>query len=198
MGAGWDVTETKQLLQKQAELIAIKKQQKEQCEFMDSICHEIRNPLNGIIGYLDELKLVSQSLNTIETKDDTIVQNQCQLQSSIEVIEQCSMHQRSVIDQMLQISTLESGNVILSKESFSVESEIESVVEMCKPIIKKKLLKPILRFPAQPIYVLSDKTHFKQSLVNLVSNAVNNSPESAEFKIHLSLVQCTETIHHKK
>jgi PAS domain S-box-containing protein len=199
MGTGWDVTETRELIEKQAQLVAIEKQQKEQGELVDSICHELRNPLNGIIGYVEELKVALQGIDNITPMDylregpkDAIMQSRSLLQSSIEVIGQCSLHQRNVIDQMLEISTLDSGHVTLSEEPFCVESEIQSVVTMHQPILSQKSLKPTFRFPPQPIHVLSDKTRFKQVLMNLVSNAVHNSPESGEIKIHVRLVLCTE------
>jgi two-component system sensor histidine kinase/response regulator len=65
LGAGWDITGTKPAAEDRARLHALEKQQQEQAEFVGSICHELRNPLTGITGFLDKMNETLDELRTI-------------------------------------------------------------------------------------------------------------------------------------
>ncbi len=192
IGAGWDITETRMLLEERARAESAEKQKREMAEFVDCVCHELRNPLNGISGYLTELQDVLESLNQVlipeqfrEMKIDQFKGSLNKLKKSLQVIEGCTTHQHKVIKQLSEMSQIELNRIVLSSDSFVVQSVIASVLLMHEIVCKKKNITLNSDIVAEDVCIKSDKTRFTQIIMNMVSSALDSVPVNGAASIRL-------------
>jgi PAS domain S-box-containing protein len=128
-------------------------------EFLSSMSHELRNPLNAILGFAQ--------LMASEAPPPTASQ-----QSSIDQILKAGWHLLELINEVLDLARIEAGHASLSPEPVSV---IDTLHE-CQAMLEQQALKRTIRmwFPAaEPTcFVRADRTRLKQILLNLLSNAI--------------------------
>ena len=125
--------------------------------------HEIRTPLNAIIGFNDLLR---------KTKLDH------EQLGHVEIIGSALKNLSVIINDILDLSKLESGKLELEKRPFRLEELVKQVTQMHLVRAKAKNLKLILSFDSEiPTYVVGDETRISQILINLVSNAIKFTPQ---------------------
>jgi len=108
---------------------------RKQEDFIDRICHEIRNPLNGIFG---NLELLSSSTETIRSRLENLTVSdpsglRNQLQDMIDIlgsIENCVKHQKVITDDVLTLSRLEASQVRLNIQPFRLNELVTSALRM--------------------------------------------------------------------
>ena len=162
-----DVTESKRLDQvlkdrnrelQLAKLVA-EQANRAKSEFLSSMSHELRSPLNGILGFAQLLES--------DTPPPTASQ-----QESIGQILQAGWHLLKLISDILDLARIESGKLSLSPESVSLA---EVMVE-CQGMVEGQAQKGGIEmtFPTfgVPCYVHADRTRLKQVVINLLSNAI--------------------------
>lgn len=159
VGIHLDVTEQKQLeIDLEAEKIKAEEASKAKETFLANMSHEIRTPLNAIIGFLRELE--KQELSEIQKR---YIEN-----SSI-----ASKHLLSIINNILDISKIEAGEMALEKEDFIIKNSIKNVIRILKPKAKEKGLKLNFKISDQVNTVLKgDTLRLEQILYNLIGNAL--------------------------
>ena len=129
-------------------------------EFMATMSHELRTPLNAIIGFTDLLlEGVYGELN--EEQIDFMLD----IKSSAE-------HQFEMIKRILNISQVESGQVSLNIQRFSLNSTIEQIRSNLKPLYSNKDLKFKVKGLDEEIFIAADPIRFKEIILNLLSNAI--------------------------
>ncbi len=127
-------------------------------EFLANVTHELRTPLNSIIGFT-ELVLESERFEDRQRRNlRTVLRNAENL--------------LRLINDLLDISRMEAGNITLSLERFDARELIEESVEMVRPLVEAKQLQIQSRLPASLPMMRSDRTKSKQIIVNLLSNAI--------------------------
>ncbi len=127
-------------------------------EFLSNMSHEIRTPLNAIIGFND---LLSKTVLTQEQKD------------YLDTIATSSQNLKVIINDVLDVAKLESGNLKLEMKSISLNKLMDHVIKLQGPQAKERGLKLISSIDHEiPPYVLGDETRLTQILINLVSNAI--------------------------
>lgn len=143
-------------------------------QFLSNMSHDIRTPMNAIIGMT--------FIATANVDKPEIVQD-CLRKLSLS-----SKHLLSLINDILDMSKLESGKLTLSMKEISLREVFESIVSIITPQIKEKNQNfDIFIHDIQSENVFCDDVRLNQVLINLLSNAVKFTPE--EGSVYITLLQ---------
>lgn len=142
-------------------------------EFLSRMSHELRTPLNAILGFGQLLERQSPT----ETQ-----------RPRIRHILTAGRHLLNLINEVLDISRIESGNLQLSVEPVSLGETLNEALELMRPLAAERgvNLAAISSLESE-LHVLADRQRLKQVLLNLLTNAVKYSP--VESNVTLSYVQ---------
>ena len=128
--------------------------------FLANMSHELRTPMNAIIGYTDLL---------VDGVDGPINEEQ---EKSLKKIAGNSRYLLQLINDILDISKIESGKVKLESKELDLKWIVESVIPTFEPLIKEKGLTVTDNIDEDLSLVYGDEDMIKQILINLLSNAV--------------------------
>ena len=127
-------------------------------QFLANVSHEIRTPMNAILGFAEILKLNTDNSESLHCLD--------LINSSGEAL-------LGLINDILDLSKIESGKVELELASVSMEYLIETVVLLLSKKAEEKNIKLISDYDERiPEFILLDELRLRQVLINLVSNAI--------------------------
>jgi PAS domain S-box-containing protein len=180
--AARDVTERKRLDQalqeKNVELerarAAAEKANLAKSDFLSSMSHELRSPLNAILGF-------AQLINS-DSPPPTASQT-----ASIDQILHAGWYLLELINEILDLAQIESGKLALSLEPTSLMEVMLECQAMIEPQAQKRGIRMTFPKLADPYFVDADRTRLKQVLINLLSNAIKyNQPNGTV------VVDCTE------
>ncbi|WP_135613010.1 response regulator [Methanococcoides sp. AM1] len=144
-------------------------------EFLSNITHELRTPLNAIIGFSDVV-LASGDLNEKNAK-------------YLHNISDSGKKLLGIINDILDISRVESGSVELNYEHFLVLESFDVVCSLLAPMAKKKDIDLNSELDPKGIVINADKQKFEQILQNLVSNAIKFTPAGGSVDINARFVE---------
>lgn len=142
-------------------------------EFLANVSHELRTPLNAIIGFSEALSL--KIFGELTDKQLEYIND----------INSSGHHLLQMINDLLDLSKIESGKMELYKELFEVNSAIDEAVSIIKPIAAKKNINLNIQTTSENIEINADKRKFHQILYNLLSNAIKFTDKSGEVGLHL-------------
>jgi PAS domain S-box-containing protein len=127
-------------------------------EFLSRMSHELRTPLNAVLGFGQLLELESLT-------DDQ--------QQSVDQILKGGRHLLDLINEVLDISRIEAGELALSPEAVRANELIQETVDLIRPIADQRGIQLVVdRTSDSDCYVFADRQRTKQVLLNLLSNAV--------------------------
>ena len=132
-------------------------------EFLATMSHEIRTPLNGIIGFTSMLQ-DELPFDKLEDADE--------FRGYFNAIHQCSNSLLEIINDILELSVIESGKFQEITEEFSPSEQLENVIEALKFKAMEKELPVKLSLDNLPSTVIGDQRRFKQITFNLLGNAI--------------------------
>jgi PAS domain S-box-containing protein len=138
-------------------------------EFLARMSHELRTPLNAILGF-------GQLLEISDLKP--------RQQQSVQQILQGGRHLLALINEILDISRIESGNLALDLEAVIPDSVLTEAVELVMPLTAGNQI--ALEYSPSSccqIPVLADKQRLKQVLINLLSNAIKYNRPNGKVKV---------------
>jgi PAS domain S-box-containing protein len=137
-------------------------------EFLSKMSHELRTPLNSILGF-SQLEILRSAKSG---NGDKRLKNIRQINSSGE-------HLLKLINEVLDLSRIESGTMSFSLESINVNSLLDEIYSQCKSLGEQYAVSLIYnqQNDLDPVYINSDRTRLKQVLLNLLSNGIKyNKP----------------------
>jgi PAS domain S-box-containing protein len=138
--------------------------------FLASMSHELRTPLNAIVGFSDLLD--EQAAGPLNAKQTRFVNH----------IKQGSAHLLQLINDILDLSKIEAGQLELRCENFQIQDSLPEVLSTIGPLIMAKNIQIGQKLEANQ-HVYADRVRFKQILYNLLSNAVKFTPRSGRIDI---------------
>ena len=131
-------------------------------QFVANVSHELRTPLNMIIGFSE------MALNSPETYGRPIPQT---LLADLEIVLRNSQHLSSLIDDVLDLSQIEAGQMALMKEGAALGEIVDEAVTAVRPLFNSKGLTLRRDIPLNLPALYCDRVRIRQVLLNLLSNA---------------------------
>jgi signal transduction histidine kinase/ActR/RegA family two-component response regulator len=148
--------------------------------FLANMSHEIRTPLNAIIGFSDIL-----SNSNMEATD----------KEKAEIISKSAKALLNIINDILDISKIESGKYEVSKSNFDLKDLLEQIVQLYAVNTKQKNIRFLYTLDESiPNFVFSDETKIKQVLSNILSNAIKFTPENKNVTFDVRLLKLENNI----
>ena len=145
---------------------------KAKTDFLSTMSHDIRTPMNAIIG-----------LTTIAEKniDDT-----SSVKENLRKISMASNHLLTLINDILDISKVESGKLNLSPLTFSIVETVENLVNLSQPMIKEKNIEFNFRISRmEKEYFYADQLRLNQIYINILSNAIKYTEPGGSVSVDM-------------
>lgn len=142
-------------------------------EFLSRISHELRTPLNSILGFTQLLEM--GELNTSQSKGVYHILNS-------------GKHLLSLINEVLDISKIESGNITLTLENVEIQTLLLEVIDSLSPLSKQNKISISFIPQEKPIFVKGDKKRLNQILINLINNAIKYNKNNGKVWISLEVL----------
>ncbi|WP_279358664.1 PAS domain-containing sensor histidine kinase [Methylobacterium indicum] len=131
-------------------------------DFLAMMSHEIRNPLNAVLGYTEHMLSRSREPETLR--------HLAAVQEAGEILIR-------VVDDVLDVAQIEAGQVTLDPEAFVLADLLEGTAAVARGAAARKgVAVEVVRDPATPALVLGDTGRLRQVLLNLLTNAVKFTP----------------------
>ena len=136
--------------------------------FLSNMSHDIRTPMNAVLGFT--ALLARDAENPDKVKEYT------------RKITASGQHLLSLINDILDVSKIESGKVVLNVDEFTLNDLVSSVDAIIRPMAKTKNQNFYVEVTGiKHEYLLGDETRINQILINLLSNAVKYTPENGNI-----------------
>lgn len=138
-------------------------------EFLATVSHELRTPLTAILGW-------SRMLESGTLESDTA-------QRAVETIKRNAKSQAQIIDDILDVSRIITGNLYLELHPIGLESVLEAAVNVVRPTAEAKGIHIELNLETEPVAVSGDANRLQQVFWNLLSNAVKFTPSGGTVSV---------------
>lgn len=149
---------------------------KAKSQFLAHMSHEIRTPMNAIMGMAHLMQM------------DPMTQKQT---GQLAKIDKAAKHLLAIINDILDLSKIESGKLILEETEFSINELLNRIISIISPQIKTKGLKLIIEAEYLPLKLLGDPTRLSQAIINYANNAIKFT-EKGEVTIRVKLLEETD------
>ena len=143
-------------------------------EFLATVSHELRTPLTAILGW-------SRMLEGNALDSDVATR-------AIETIKRNAKAQAQIIDDILDVSSIITGNLYLELHPIELESVLEAAVNVVRPTAEAKNIRIDLNLDQEPVTVSGDTNRLQQVFWNLLSNAVKFTPSGGNVTVNLRQV----------
>lgn len=149
--------------------------------FFANISHELRTPLTLMLGPLEKIKAIVSA----EVRQD------------VEMMLRNGMRLRNMINQLLNLSKLESGNVKLNIKEEEIVSVINSYVQMFESLARQKKIDLVFSSTEDNIPIYVDREKIEKILYNLLSNAFKYTPDEGKISVKIEKAEFREDEDHK-
>jgi signal transduction histidine kinase len=141
-------------------------------EFLANMSHELRTPLNAVIGFAEILHDgICGELNELQ-------------KASVNDIQESGRHLLRMINDILDLSKIESGKMELQPEIFSISGAMEDIHSIVRDMANRKRLNLQFFIPEDLPDIYADQVKFKQIMYNLLSNAVKFTPYGGDITVN--------------
>lgn len=138
-------------------------------EFLAMLAHELRNPMAPIVNAVHLLRL-PQATGPV-------------VQRSLDAIDRQVGHMVRLVDDLLDLSRINTGKVELRKERVALGTIIDHAVQTSAPLMQKNQHEFVLSMPAEEIRLIADRTRLTQVVANLLNNAAKYSPPGGRIDL---------------
>src|SRR5215213_6969598 len=142
-------------------------------EFLAIMSHELRNPLNVILGYAELL------LRTDE------IRSSASLKRMSEAVKRNAVAQSKLIRDLLDLSRLRSGKLELNRETVSPVASIENAIETVRNDAESKQISITVTTPDEAVFVQADPVRLEQIIWNLLNNSVKFTQNGGDIAVRL-------------
>jgi PAS domain S-box-containing protein len=167
-GISTDVTELKQVQRELHERAELERANRAKSAFLSRVSHELRTPLNAILGFGQVLEV------------DSLSDRQ---RNSVQQIMKGGRHLLELVNDLLELSRIESGELRISLAPVDVAQAVKDIVLMVEPLAAQRsvtIAHDIV--PAKPM-ALADEQRVRQVLLNLISNAIKYNREGGRVNV---------------
>jgi two-component system, chemotaxis family, CheB/CheR fusion protein len=141
-------------------------------QFLAMLSHELRNPLNAVLGWTKVLK-------SKKTDADALAEG-------LHRIEAAAQAQVRMISDLLDISRISAGKMELDLKSIDLPEVVDAAVEMFVPVAESKKVHLVRNYHTAEATILADPQRLQQIVANLLSNAVKFTPPGGKVEVGLS------------
>jgi PAS domain S-box-containing protein len=179
IGTVLDVTAKKRVEQERADLLAREREARAEAEsasrakdeFLATVSHELRNPLNAILGWSRVL---------LDEGGDLDSQG---IRKGLEVIARNAKTQVQLVEDILEVSRIITGKLRLATARMDVRTAVESAVDTVRAAAQAKGVVLETCFENEPRTIIADEDRVQQILWNLISNAVKFTPRGGRVRL---------------
>jgi signal transduction histidine kinase/CheY-like chemotaxis protein len=150
---------------------ALRQADRRKDEFLAMLAHELRNPLAPISTAAELLKLSRVDDARVSRTSDVIIRQVA--------------HMTSLIDDLLDVSRVTRGKIVLNRQQVDLQRVIADAVEQVRTLIEARRHSFAMEAPTGPVMVLGDAKRLVQVLANLLSNAAKYTPEGGRVALRL-------------
>ncbi len=141
-------------------------------DFLSTMSHDIRTPMNAIIGLTT---IAEKNLGDVESVGD-----------NLRKITMASNHLLTLINDILDISKVESGKLNLSPLTFSIVETVENLVNLSQPMVKEKNIEFNFRISRiDKEYLYADQLRLNQVYINILSNAIKYTEPGGRVSVDM-------------
>lgn len=140
-------------------------------DFLSRMSHDVRTPINAIIGmtaiaslHMDDQKRIADCLKKITISSKLLL---------------------NLINEVLDMSKLESGHIMLSEETFRLEDLLESLFVMVQSSFETKKQKLLIHTKVKHECLIGDVQRIQQALMNILTNAIKYTQEEGQIRIEV-------------
>ena len=148
--------------------------------FLNNMSHDIRTPMNVILGYA---QIMEDELNGKDMPETL---------EHLEKLQQSGNLLLSIINNVLDMARIESGKMELDENYGRIEDVQQSLVEIFEDEAKKKNITYNFRMNVEHGHILTDITKVKEILVNILSNAIKYTPDGGSVIVNVDELPCDE------
>jgi signal transduction histidine kinase len=146
---------------------ALKEADRRKDEFLAMLAHELRNPLAPILNALHLIR---------EHRDDREA-----LDMARDIVERQVKHMARLIDDLLDVSRINSGKIKLQRERVELTDVIQRAVETVAPLLRSRRHELSVTLPPRPVWLDADPTRLEQVFSNLLNNSAKYTPEAGHI-----------------
>ncbi|MDE6882692.1 MAG: response regulator [Lachnospiraceae bacterium] len=177
-----DITETMVTRKKQEQSIMellerVRRANSAKSEFLSHMSHDLRTPINGILGMLTILE---------KSQDDPELQCQCQKKIRVS-----TEHLLSLVNDVLQVSKLESGSPTDVAEPYDLHDTLEDCISILSPLAEERRISLVMdQAGLQHTKIIGNPLHLRQILMNVIDNALKYNRPHGSVLIQVKETAC--------
>lgn len=157
---------------------------KAKSEFLSRMSHEIRTPINAIKGMTDKAMCVIENDDSFENEE---------VYDCLDKISISTRYLSSLINDILDMSKIESGKMNISEEIFDMNNLVEDFELMIKPQAEQRLIRVAIERNYESKLFIGDQMRINQVLINLAANALKFTPFNGNVRVAIDETENNES-----